>query len=261
MKYTYAYKTSDGTRHEASIDAPSREVVFETLRKRGIKAIKVVAADGSKANGEIRGVRKRVVAFVALGAAILAGTVVLFTRPDAQQPEAAGVQVVARPLPRQEIAGNRARIDAAAALFTDKAEAFLARFVEPGRPFVAPECDWPSKAEFAAILDKPVTYAEDELTEQIDFKRMLVYLKREMAFYLTHGGYVSGYIRDLIKRQDMEIAEREKHQKKLNELLGKSDKDAYNYWLKANAQLRVMGIYSIPLPDTLLHYSLNSSVE
>ena len=53
MKYTYAYKTSDGIRHEDSMNASSREDVFAELRKRGIKAIKVVAADGSKANGEV----------------------------------------------------------------------------------------------------------------------------------------------------------------------------------------------------------------
>lgn len=79
MKYTYAYKTSDGTRHEATIVAESREAVFAALRAKGIKAIKVVAADGSKANGEIRGVRKRVVAASVFGAVILAvvGTVVV----------------------------------------------------------------------------------------------------------------------------------------------------------------------------------------
>ena len=47
MKYTYAYKESNGTRHEASMNAESREAVFAELRKQGIKAIKVVAADGS----------------------------------------------------------------------------------------------------------------------------------------------------------------------------------------------------------------------
>ena len=76
MKYTYAYKTSDGVRHEATMNAASRDEVFATLRKQGIKAIKVVAADGSKANGEIHGVRKRVVAalvaFVAVGVGIVA---------------------------------------------------------------------------------------------------------------------------------------------------------------------------------------------
>ena len=47
MKYTYAYKTSDGARHEAAMEAESRDAVFAALRARGIKAIKVVAADES----------------------------------------------------------------------------------------------------------------------------------------------------------------------------------------------------------------------
>ena len=81
MKYTYAYKTSDGIRHEDSMNASSREEVFEALREKGIKAIKVVAADGSKANGEVRGVRKRTVAVLMLLSAALSGLVVyLLTR-------------------------------------------------------------------------------------------------------------------------------------------------------------------------------------
>ena len=39
MKYTYAYKTSDGVRHEESMNAASREDVFAELRKRGIKTV------------------------------------------------------------------------------------------------------------------------------------------------------------------------------------------------------------------------------
>ena len=34
MRYTYAYKTSDGVRHEATMNASSREEVFSELRKR-----------------------------------------------------------------------------------------------------------------------------------------------------------------------------------------------------------------------------------
>ena len=74
MKFTYAYKTSDGVRHEAAMDAESREAVFAALRQQGIKAIKVVAVDGSKANGEIRGIRKRVLAASVAAAALAAGT-------------------------------------------------------------------------------------------------------------------------------------------------------------------------------------------
>ena len=71
MKYFYAYKTSDGIRHEGSIEAESREAAFKALRAKGIKAIKVVAADGSKANGEIRGFRLRTVIAVGVIAAVL----------------------------------------------------------------------------------------------------------------------------------------------------------------------------------------------
>ena len=71
MKYTYSYKESDGTRHEAVMKAASRDEVFKALRVKGIKAIKVVAADGSKANGEIRGFRLRTVIAVGVIAAVL----------------------------------------------------------------------------------------------------------------------------------------------------------------------------------------------
>ena len=261
MKYEYAYKTSDGVRHVATITANSREEVFAALRKQGIRAIKVVAADGSKANGEVRGIRKRIVTLAVLLSAVLTGTIVYFSLRN-DEPVAPKNLTIAKPLPRQEITGNRDRVNAAVRQFTEKADIFLAQFVEPGRPFVANESDWPSRAEFDAALSKPITYAESEPTEQIDVKRMLAYLKAEMAFYLKHGGYVSGYIKDLIRRQNMEIAERDKHLKKLNELLGKSsEKDAYNYWLKANAQLRVMGIYPLQMPNQLLHYSINSTID
>ena len=80
MKYTYAYKTSDGVRHEESMNAASREDVFAELRKRGIKAIKVVAADGSKANGEVRGVRKRIVAALVVLVAVAVGIAAYFIR-------------------------------------------------------------------------------------------------------------------------------------------------------------------------------------
>ena len=60
------------------MNASSREEVFGALRAKGIKAIKVVAADGSKANGEVRGVRKRTVAILMLLSAVLSGLAVFF---------------------------------------------------------------------------------------------------------------------------------------------------------------------------------------
>ena len=248
------------------MDAESREAVFAALRQQGIKAIKVVAADGSKANGEIRGIRKPVLAVSVVGAALVAGALAfVVANRDAGGPTI-GV-TPAKPLPRQEIHGDRARIEGGAVtLFATKAERFLARFAEPGRAFSAPKSDWPSRAEFEAVLDRPLMIAENEFTEHIDLKRMVEWMKCEMRDYLRGGGDVRGYVGDLIKRQQMESDLRTKHEKRIRELLSpienrepadicrKALSDSYDYWLKANAQLQSMGVYPIPLPDALRGY-------
>ena len=105
MKYTYAYKTSDGIRHEDSMSASSREEVFAELRKRGIKAIKVVAADGSKANGEVRGIRKRAVAALVALAAVFAGVVAYFSGTRTAAVVAANSAISS---PRHQIYGDPA---------------------------------------------------------------------------------------------------------------------------------------------------------
>ena len=242
------------------MDAESRDQVFAELRKRGIKAIKVIAADGSKANGEMRGVRKRIVTLIAVLAALAAGLAVFFAPGTKHQ--ASGARHKARPLPRQEIRGSRARVETAAQSLGSRAERFLALFAEPGRPVRVTEADWPSKAEFEAVLRTPIEYTEDEYTEQIDLKRMVEALKLELGSYLRAGGYASGYIKELVKRQELEKSERDKAEKHLDELLVKAmseaDKqkiaEAYDYWMKSNVHLQSMGIYPIPLPSRLVGY-------
>ena len=270
MKYTYAYKTSDGVRHEDSINASSREEVFETLRAQGIKAIKVVAADGSKANGEIRGVRKRVVVASIVVVALATGLVVYLVgrvapRPPEVPPSSAtetppaAEQHVATALPRQEIQGDRKRIGKADEVFDNKADAFFARFAEPGRIFFAPESDWPSAEEMESALKAPLKVADDELTEIIDLKRIVTGIRRELRLYIQGGGTSEGFIRELVKRQEYEIATRKRAVDRLSELLNnKASKDklkeAYTFWLTSNAQLASMGIFPIPIPEILRDY-------
>ena len=257
------------------MDAESREAVFAALRKQGIKAIKVVAADGSKANGEVRGIRKRVLAASIAITAIVVGA---FAYLALRAPHSVLRTEAARPIERQQIPGDRGRIEKAlATAFDNPAEAFLARFAEPGRKFAAPECDWPKKADFDAILDKPILTSSGEFTESIDLKRIVLGMKREMSTYLKGGGLVSGYIRELIRRQQTEVAYRGNAEKKLNELLAPPTmgsnavnagaeldnqlKAAYDFWLKANAQLQAFGIYPLPLPPRLRNLQMKMGLE
>ena len=266
MKYTYAYKTSDGTRHEASMNAASREEVFAELRKQGIKAIKVVAADGSKANGEVRGVRKRVVAMFVCIAALITGVAVYFiptnggkTRspfPVPHSPATTTKTRIAAPLPRQMIHGDRGRIRGAVESLTNAAERVLAAFVEPGRTFIL-ESKLPTEAEFDAALRNSIKIADDEFTESVDLKRIVTRIKSDMRRYLAAGGTSEEFIGELVKRQRQEIAYREKAESRLKELLSGDSAKAYDFFLKANAQLQSMGIYPLPLPDSLRSHQLS----
>ncbi|MBR4614830.1 MAG: hypothetical protein IKO55_04435, partial [Kiritimatiellae bacterium] len=135
MKYTFAYKTSDGVRHEDSLDANCRDEAFQVLRGRGIRPIKVVAADGSKANGEVRGLRKRAVfALVAL-AAVVAGVVAYL---GGERTGAATAVNSATSAPRHQIYGDPATVEGLehgdfAAVLPRAGDQMLAVFAQPGK--------------------------------------------------------------------------------------------------------------------------------
>lgn len=277
--YIYVYKTSDGVRHEARMSAASREDVFMSLREKGIKAIKVVAADGSKANGDVivKGIRKRVLAASVIVAALVAGLAVFFVlRTSHLAPLTSHIahrtshssshlapRIIAKPLPRQPIPGNRQRIlDAADSLFPFAADRFLANFAEPGRTF-STDLALPSEEDFVAALKVQIEYAEDEFSECIDLKRIVVGIKFDLVEYLQKGGDVKTYAQELINRQRMEVSYRENAETKLAELVRAAkdsdraaQKTAYDYWLNANANLQSMGIYPLPLPDQLRGYQM-----
>ena len=200
MKYTFAYKTSDGVRHEDSLEAQSRDEVFQVLRGRGIRPIKVVAADGSKANGEIRGLRKRAVfALVALAAAV-AGVVAYFGGERTGAATAAGSEASA---PRHQIYGDPATMEGLergdfAAHLPRSGDQMLAVFAQPGKLMCAKGTnprllDAAMEAAFAA-------YAKDELAAERDIainageerelrelKQIINGMREEMRYYLANG--------------------------------------------------------------------------
>lgn len=265
MKYTYAYKTSDGVRHEAVMNAASREEVFSELRKQGIKAIKVVASDGSKANGEIRGIRKRMVfVFLFIASVLVAATTWFLASKKhnniSTQDSLAVRFLTAQPLPRQNISGDRSRIDLARDTLSDSTERFLAAFAEPGRTNFLNEEKRPSDDDFIKAINSPTKYAEDEFTEAIDLKRIISGIKKEALEFLRGGGSVNEYIIELTNRQKLEISYRTKAEATLKKKLHGNLSEAYTYWLKVNAGLESMGIYPLPLPTSLREFQLKSSI-
>ena len=186
-------------------------------------------------------------------------------------------------------------------IFTNAAERLLARFAEPGRAVDMPTGGKPSEAEFAACLREPIHVVSTDFTEVSDLKRIVAGLKREMRAYLAGGGTVEQYLAELAKRQRLEISYRENAEQKLTAMLesarqgaGKTAsvqqqgaegtasvqqqgaggtasvqqqgaeaalRKAYDYWLKANASLKSMGIYELPLSDALQTYQAGLGLD
>ena len=285
MRFAYTYRSSDGQRHTAEIEAESRDAAFAKVRAElGIKPIRVVAAgeagrqDGGTPYGRAGARPSR--SGVPWGAAILAaaflalafgawwrltGRAARDARPyQVMTPQGPVTLSVAAPLARQRIPGDRARIEAALAqerdppVFRFAAERWLARYAEPGRQANGEER--PAVADFTAALREPIRIASSDFTEVVDLKRIVAGMKREMAAYLAGGGTAEGYLAELEKRQKLEISYRERAEQRLGGLL-KDQKAAYAYWLKANAQLQAMGIYPLALPDALRAYQMGLDIE
>ena len=256
MKYTYFYKTGDGVRHAAEMDAESREAVFAALRANGIKAIKVVAADGSKANGEVRGVRKRVAAGIAVSAALFVGlltytaTLRLRPAPSSLPPHAA---------PRHQIYGDPAVVGEFAcghfdAVLSNRTDRILAWFAQPGRvscpkgvnPLQMPEefADAASGLTDAAGRLVLLEIAADEPREVRELKQIVNGLRAELQLYLANGnGTPRSYWRRLVERTEKEMRIYERTRRELE------NETSAETWERKNAALRQLGLRSIPNPN------------
>ena len=248
MKYRYTYKTSDGTRHEAVIDAVSRDAVFAALRKDGIRPIKVVAADGSKANGEVRGVKKRVVGLVAALAAVGAVVVTTIynraTTPDA--PRFVAEQT------RRQVIGDTAVIDKGIAtgwadVFEGEGERFFASFAIPG---VKAGQRNTTVEELNAALARRIPPDERDGMEARQIKSMVEGMKAEARSYIKAGGTIVEYGKRLTERQDAEIAIYERTKADLENARAALARDDYlSLWEEKNDRLRNLGIKLVPLED------------
>ncbi len=277
MTFIYYYKKSDGIRHEAEIDAPTRDEAFAVLRRQGIRPIKVLEKEPVRA---YNGIRKRIVFFIVVVVGVVAGVLGWFasraadedvsspypqTGADVHEPVATNPppavavkkererRFIAKPLARQRIPGDRARIERLKReIFDNPAETLLARFAEPGQRIGPLTLTQEAKEAFGKVLKKPLYVKAEELTEAIDLKRIVSGMKREMSTYLTAGGSVEEYFTELQKRQNVEVERREKAEQHLAKLLNeKNPARAYSFWLKANASLHALGIAPIPIPEEL----------
>ena len=256
MKYTYAYKTSDGARHEAAMEAGSRDAVFAALRARGIKAIKVVAADGSKANGEARPAKTAmIIGWSTTVASLLVLTFALYAFFAAKRTS----ESVVASTPRHQIYGDPAIMEGLergdfATHLPRVGDQMLAVFAQPGRLMCAKganprRIDEKSYAAFEAYTKNELAAENDIAIEQSDLreikelKQIINGMREEMRHYLANGnGTLRSFWRRLNERtaQEMQIYERTRR-----ELEKETSEEV---WEQKNDALRRLGLRTIPNP-------------
>ena len=271
MKYTYAYKTSDGKRHEAAIEAASREEVFESLRAQGIKAIKVVAADGSKANGAENDSKRTtaswraalVAATVLIAAAIAGGAWWLVGRggrgatvlPSDETQSTGGEAKTTSFLTaqtRRQVIGDVAVIEKGirtgwADAFEREGDRFFASFAIPGAEAGQRST---SEEELRRALESAVEATPNDPLEIRQIKAMVEGMKEEARRYIAAGGTAVGYGQRLVERQEAEIAIYGRVKSELEAAHKKMKPDAFEDYLeKRNDELRNLGIKPVVIAE------------
>ena len=256
MTYTYAYKTSDGARHEGSMDASSREEAFTVLRARGIRPIKVVAADGSKANGEKEEARRK--RSLALRLATVAALVVLASLASFLSLKSLVARNVppgpATATPRHQIYGDPATMEAfERGEFGDalsrEGDRLLAWFSQPGRitcPRNTPRAELfrlgdANVAALKAVVDSDVEIAAADPREVRELKQIVNGMRQEMREYLANGnGTPRSYWRRLNERTQQEAQIYERTRRELE------NEPSPDVWESKNEALRRLGLRTIP---------------
>lgn len=263
MTYQYAYRDSSNVRHDGTVVASSKDDAFKKLKAQGVKPFFVAPVPGLL-NG-ILGLGKRGLAIIVLcGVCIALCVVMLHTRrlmqstpqtlsaPDSELASAINSQTRRQPI------GDVAVIDRGirtgwADVFELEGDRFLAGFAVPGTPVAVRST---TEEEIRKALAAPSTKnqmqgTESDSLEARQIRAMVEGMKAELRKYFADGGTIAEYGRELVRRQDAEIAQRQRAQTSIEEDIrsGKSEAEIAASLETLNRQLRRMGIKPLTMPE------------
>ena len=232
--WVYSWKSPDGVRHEDTIEAPTREAVFASLRSRGVKPIKVTQR--IRPVDRVFSYLSRAVVLAAVAAAAAAVAFIFARRTETgQKTTAVAVNPpdesvrLAMPLPRRQIDLSGIDLDST---FAYRGEAYLCRYAAPGivRDGAAPE----PPDDLVASLGAPIAIGLGDTPAVIEIKRVVAGIKKDIALFLASGKSLASVAEWLELRQQMEADFR-------RQLIGGRERDSRSK-ADINAKLRAMGL-------------------
>jgi len=249
VKFTYQYRTSDNARHRGVIAAADRDAAFALLKERGIRAFSVEEAPGvfNKLFG--KGKRWLAIGLLAAAAAVL---VVLVNRQSNELTTLTTQYASFDSGARRQLIGDPAVIELGirtgwATVFAHEGDQFLASFAIPGvfSGRVAVEA-----ARLREALACEVGHDEADSIEVRQLKHIVAEMKREINALVADGWTLDEVGDALVRRQREEVQYRERAQNEVEAQVtaGADEATVLALWQQRNAQLRAMGIATLPMP-------------
>lgn len=251
-KYRYIYKNSNGERRDGVMEASSRDAVFVELRKIKIRPIKVIALDGSKDNGAVYGVRKRIVVYAMIVVALVAGVLAYFVGKSA--PKNVQEDFITSKQ-RRQIVGDAGIIEKGIAtgwdsVFDEEGERFFASFAIPGVPAGLRNT---TDDEIKLALGRKIMATADDTLEARQIKAIVEGMKDELRNFLAADKKrtIVDYGKRLVERQEREIAyyRRAKEAIERAQQEGMAQDELLMLWEERNEELRRIGVRLVPIPE------------
>ena len=241
MKFTYEYRTKSNELRQGMITADTRDDVYSQLKAQGIRPSRVNECPGFV--NKLVGKGKRWMAIVILGL-VCAALVWYAGRLKGASRMANAVSAV----PRHQIYGDPALMeklerDDYSGIFSNRCDRVLAGFAQPGRQVKDPGAKVKSEWASALATEGPMPTYDGESREVREFVSIVRWMREERAAFLRDGGTVEEYLKRLFERQQREWLI---YLQTKNELNGIVDEAEYE---RRNAQLRRLGIRTVPLPE------------
>lgn len=251
MKFLYEYRTSDNERHCGIVCAPSRDAAYAELKKKGIKPSRVDEAPGFFNKFFGKGKRWAAIALLAVLSLVLA-VLYLATR-SSLFPASSSLESTLDSTVRRQLIGDTAVIEKGIRtgwvdVFPFEGERFLAGFALPGQP---PAMMRIVESNLVAAINRKVDPSAGDTIEARQLKAIVQGMKDEIRAYQAEGGSLAKYCVRLIRRQQQEISYYQRAEREIEK--AKEDmmpaKELESLWERRNAELRVLGIRLVQMPE------------
>ena len=204
--------SSDGLRHEGEMNAPDKDSVYQELRKRGIRAIRVTERITPIVRKGFAGLRRRDWGLIFGGVAFVVMIAVLaYHEIDKTLPQESAVSSdlsYVQPQPRRWL--NLPSTVEYNKLFKHRHEVYLACYAMPGVVVNKKlEMDDELMRDFKANLGAGIVVDKGDSAEVTELKGIVAGMKEDAKRYLSMSNGISRLAIWLEERQSMEVGYRE----------------------------------------------------